>query len=125
MDSSSCVSFLFIKGEIQEQGIQLMSVLASSEQNCLTLVGGRTFIVALEAMKKHFDCQGVQAAGCQLLECLAGLEPNRKILVQQNILVVILCALQNFQDCIDVQKSGLTSLALLTEALVEKLQHSK
>ena len=117
---------LYIKGEIQEQGIQLMCVLASSEQNCRTLVHGRTFIVALEAMKKHCDCPGVQAAGCQLLVLLAGLESHREILVQQSIvLVAILNALQNFKDHADVQKSGLTALALLTEALEKKLQHSK
>ena len=117
---------LFIIGEIQEQGIQLMCVLASSEQNCCTLVRGRTFIVALEAMKKHCDCPGVQAAGCQLLVHLADLESHREILVQQSIvLAVILHALQNFKDCIDVQRSGLTALALLTEALEKKLQHSK
>ena len=118
--------FLFLKGEIQEQGIQLMCVLASSEQNCCTLVRGRTFIVALEAMKKHCDCPGVQAAGCQLLVLLADLESHREILVQQNIvLAVILHALQNFKDCVDIQRSGLTALALLTEALDKKLQHSK
>ena len=118
--------FLFLKGEIQEQGIQLMCVLASSEQNCCTLVRGRTFIVALEAMKKHCDCPGVQAAGCQLLVLLADLESHREILVQQNIvLAVILHALQNFKDCVDIQRSGLTALALLTEALEKKLQHSK
>ena len=117
---------LFLKGEIQEQGIQLMCVLASSEQNCCTLVRGRTFIVALEAMKKHCDCPGVQAAGCQLLVLLADLESHREILVQQNIvLAVILHALQNFKDCVDIQRSGLTALALLTEALDKKLQHSK
>lgn len=117
---------LFLKGEIQEQGIQLMCVLASSEQNCCTLVRGRTFIVALEAMKKHCDCPGVQAAGCQLLVLLADLESHREILVQQNIvLAVILHALQNFKDCVDIQRSGLTALALLTEALEKKLQHSK
>ena len=117
---------LFIKGEIQEQGIQLMCVLASSEQNCCTLVRGRTFIVALEAMKKHCDCPGVQAAGCRLLVLLADLESHREILVQQSIvLAVILHALQDFKDCVDVQTSGLTALALLTEALEKKLQHSK
>lgn len=117
---------LFLKGEIQEQGIQLMCVLASSEQNCCTLVRGRTFIVALEAMKKHCDCPGVQAAGCQLLVLLADLESHREILVQQNIvLAVILHALQNFKDCVDIQRSGLTALALLAEALEKKLQHSK
>lgn len=117
---------LFLKGEIQEQGIQLMCVLASSEQNCCTLVRGRTFIVALEAMKKHCDCPGVQAAGCQLLVLLADLESHREILVQQNIvLAVILHALQNFKGCVDIQRSGLTALALLTEALEKKLQHSK
>lgn len=103
-----------------------MCVLASSEQNCCTLVRGRTFIVALEAMKKHCDCPGVQAAGCQLLVLLADLESHREILVQQRIvLVVILHALQNFKDCVDIQKSGLTALALLTEALEKKLQHGK
>ena len=121
--------FLFllsIKGEIQEQGIQLMCVLASSEQNRCTLVRGRTFIVALEAMKKQCDCPGVQAAGCQLLVLLADLESHREILVQQKIVLdVILHALRNFKDCVDIQKSGLTALALLTEALGEKLQHSK
>lgn len=117
---------LFIKGEIQEQGIQLMCVLASSDQNCRTLVRGRTFIVALEAMKKHCDCSGVQAAGCQLLVLLAKLEPHREILVQQSIvLVVILHALQKFKDSVDIQKSGLAALALLTEALENKLQDSK
>ena len=124
--SCICLFLLFMKGEIQEQGIQLMCVLASSKGNCCTLVNGRTFIVALEAMKKHCDCSGVQAAGCQLLVLLADLEPHREILVQQSIvLVVILHALQKFKDCIEVQKSGLAALALLTEALEKKLQHSK
>ena len=118
--------FSFIKGEIQEQGIQLMCVLASSNKNCCTLVRGRTFIVALEAMKKHCDSLGVQAAGCRLLVLLAAFEPHREILVQQSVVLkVILRALQNFKDCVNVQKNGLTALALLTEALENKLQDSK
>lgn len=83
-------------------------------------------MVALEAMKKHCERDGVQAAGCQLLVLLAALEPHREILVQQNVvLIVILRALQKFKDCVDVQRNGLTALALLTEELDNKLQDSK
>lgn len=83
-------------------------------------------MVALEAMKKHRDCPGVQAAGCRLLVLLAAFEPHREILVQQRVvLAVIVRALQNFKDCVNIQKNGLTALALLTEALENKLQDSK
>ena len=117
--------FLVIKGEIQEQGIQLMCVLASSNQNCCTFAKGRTFMVALEAMKKHCDCSGVQAAGCRLLVLLAAFEGHREILVQQGVVLGILRALQNCKDCAVVQKNGLTALALLAEALENNLHDSK
>lgn len=120
----SCCFFL-TKGEIQEQGVQLMCVLANSNQNCRTIVKGRTFTVALEAMKKHENCLGVQASGCRLMVLLAAFEPHREILVQQNIVLPILRALRQFKASAEVQKYGLTALAQLAEALKEKLHDSE
>lgn len=105
-------------GEIQEQGIQLMCVLAVSNKNCRTIVKGRTFIVALEAMKKHKDYLDVQAAGCQLLVLLGAFEYDREILVQQNVVRLILRALREFKSSVEVQKNGFTALARLAEALM-------
>lgn len=102
-----------------------MCVLATLNQNCRTIVKGRTFIVALEAMKKHKDSLGVQTAGCQLLVLLAAFEPHREILVQQNIVLPVLRALREFKGSAEVQRNGLIVLAHLTEALENKLHSSK
>lgn len=122
-------SFFFssIKGEIQEQGIQLMCILATSNENCCTIVKGRTFIVALEAMKKHREFIGVQIAGCQLLVLLGDFEfeHHRAILVQQDTILPILRALKEFRSSAEVQINGLTALAQLAEALENKLHESK
>lgn len=102
-----------------------MCVLAASMANCRIIVKGRTFIVALEAMKKHKEFLGVQAAGCHLVRLLAALEPHREILVQQNIVLCILRALRQFKDGIDVQINGFAALVQLTEALADKVHDSK
>lgn len=116
---------LSYQGEIQEQGIQLMCVLATSDENCDTIVKRRTFIVAVEAMKKHKGNLGVQIAGCQLLVLLAISERHRAILVEQNIVLPILRALQEFKNSAEVQINGLNALAQLAEALLNKLDESK
>ena len=102
-----------------------MSVLASSSKNCRTLVYGRTFIVALEAMKKHHTVSGVQACGCHLLVLLAAFQPHREILVEQNVVDIVLHALRRFPNIVDVQKYGLSALALLAEAFEQRFQDGK
>lgn len=110
-------------GGIQEQGIQLMCILATSNQNCRAMFQARTFIVALEAMKRHQDYLGVQIAGCKLLVLLAAFEPHRATLVEQDIILPILHALKEFKDCTELQINGLSALAHLAEALGNKLQN--
>ena len=102
-----------------------MCVLAVSNKNCRTIVKGRTFIVALEAMKKHKDYLDVQAAGCQLLVLLGAFEYDREILVQQNVVRLILRALREFKSSVEVQKNGFTALARLAEALMNLVQDGK
>ena len=102
-----------------------MCILATSNQNCRAMFQARTFIVALEAMKRHQDYLGVQIAGCKLLVLLAAFEPHRATLVEQDIIHPILHALIEFKDCTELQINGLSALAHLAEALGNKLQNGK
>ena len=104
-----------------------MCILAASNENCHTIVKGRTFIVALEAMKKHKNYIGVQIVGCKLVVLLGDVEfeHHRAILVQQDTILPILRALVEFRNSAEVQINGLTALAQLAEALENKLHDSK
>ena len=85
----------------------------------------RTFIVAIEAMKKHQDYLGVQIGGCKLLVLLAAFESHRATLVEQDIILPIFRALIEFKDSAELQINGLNALAVLAGTLENKLQKSK
>ena len=102
-----------------------MCILATSSQNCHAMFQARTFIVAIEAMKKHQDYLGVQIGGCKLLVLLAAFESHRATLVEQDIILPIFRALIEFKDSAELQINGLNALAVLARALENKLQKSK
>ena len=80
----------------------------------------KTFLVVLDAMKKHRNISQVQGYGCHFLACLAEFEVSQKILVEHHTEEVVLMAVREHRKSPLVQKAGFSTLTFLTKCITEE-----